>query len=206
MNYYALCQAKPPGCPSCDLDAQLHDRFYPFHPAVSYGRFPWYARARTDTARVFTDTMVLVGPEASHSQDIIRICSHLYIASRKFLAACLKFDVKMVDFRDIPHISEKGWTTSKSEYSAIIFHETSLSSVASEENQMAYSKYGESRRIKKLRVKSSFKEHLFRIENMEGSSNTLICSEDFRAYVGDSLSGVEFVDTTDAEWPRIKPI
>lgn len=89
---------------------------------------------------------------------------------------------------------------------AINFHETSLSSVASEENQMAYSKYGESRRIKKLRVKSSFKEHLFRIENMEGSSNTLICSEDFCAYVGDSLSGVEFVDTTDAEWPRIKPI
>ncbi|MBA0329110.1 hypothetical protein D7U76_13105 [Stenotrophomonas maltophilia] len=206
MNYYALCQAKPPGCPSCDLDAQLHDRFYPFHPAVSYGRFPWYARARTDTARVFTDTMVLVGPEASHSQDIIRICSHLYIASRKFLAACLKFDVKMVDFRDIPHISEKGWTTSKSEYSAIIFHETCLSSVASEENQMAYSKYGESRRIKKLRVKSSFNEHLFRLEKMEGSSNTLICSEAFRAYVGDSLSGVEFVDTTDAEWPRIKPI
>jgi hypothetical protein len=203
MNYYALSQANPAGCPSYFLEATLLDKFYPNNTYVAHGYFPWYARQKNDRSPVFNDSMVLASQEASHPYDIIRISMDIYIASEKFVSTCKKLNVKFVDSRKISIINKAGAIISKGEYSAIIFNPTEISTIANASSELIY-KHNNPCRIKKLEILETFSEHLFTIKNMQGSSNTLLCSELFRSTTHNHLERVEFIDIANLEWPRIK--
>jgi hypothetical protein len=206
MKHFAVSQANPAGSPSYYLPARLYDRSHLQYSDVPYGHLPWYKRKRTDSELVFNDTMILVSNEASHPYDIIRISPHIYVASKKFFSACIKLNVKMIDHRKIDVSTSNGKSLFKGEHHAIIFNETEILSVADEKSQFVKNKYDEPCRVKNLQIKPTLREHLFRLENMEGSSNTLICSDHFRSAVNDKLERINFFGIRDLEWPKIKPI
>jgi hypothetical protein len=111
----------------------------------------------------------------------------------------------MVDHKTITIHNKAGRELFNNEFSAVIFNEIDISLAADESSQLIYN-YGKPCRIKKLIIRNEFPSHLFKFKNMHSSSNTLICSEEFRSMVDDNLKGVGFLDIESTEWPRVKII
>lgn len=203
MKYYALAQDLPAGTFPGNLDAILVDKLYPSAFENGYNVYPWYARKPDDISTVFNDRMNLLINSVNRKFELARISSEIFVCSTRFLRACKDLNVKIIDHEKIETKFPKA-KTPPHEYNAIIFKKFDIEFAANKQSALIY-RNNRARRIKKLLVSDEFKEHLFIFKNMEGTSDTLICSETFRSHI-QKLEGVEFIDVETAEWPRVKAI
>lgn len=113
----------------------------------------------------------------------------------------------MEDYAPIEVCSRKRKSIAEREYYAAVFKYKEIPDVADEGSSFVKDEYERIIRIRSLQVKRDFTEHIFRFRGMAGSSDTLICSEDFYQMAMDSkMKGVNFIPLAGAVWPSVIPI
>lgn len=209
MKYYALSQKKAPGCPIGMLGGALYDKYYPDVKAIEVGYFPWYANpSRGKAHEKFPPGLVFISKDGGYNFDIRGDLNFYYIISDKFKSLISRFEVEAVDVTPISICSQAGEKISEKHYYAAVFQSFSPEMVSDDgESQFVRGKFGGISRIKRLVVREDFSCHIFKLNDMEGSSNTLICSEQFRdAAMEIGIEGVDFLDAAAIDWPTVKPI
>jgi len=191
------------------LGGALYDKYYSETKGVEVGYFPWYANpSRGKAHEKFPEGLVFITKDKRYDFDVRSDLNFYYLISDKFNILISKFDVPMVDVAPIEVRSTKGGAVSEGKYHAAVFPSFDPEAVANNtESQFVNGKFGGIARIKKLTVNDNFLCHIFKLKDMEGSSNTLICSEAFRdAAIALGVSGIDFFDAASVDWPTIKPI
>ncbi|WP_431824466.1 hypothetical protein [Burkholderia sp. F1] len=209
VKYYALSRKNAPGCPIGMLNGALYDKYYPDTQAVEAGYFPWYANPSKGRAHEkFPSGLVFITQDTGYDFDARGDLGFYYLVSEKFNNLVSQFGVSIVDASPVAICSPAGEAIAGNCYHAAVFQDFPPETVANQhESQFVRGKFGGVSRIRKLVVNEGFSSHLFKVTGMEGSSNTLICSEVFRdAAIESGVKGIEFLDASAADWPAVSPI
>ncbi|WP_143331058.1 hypothetical protein [Burkholderia aenigmatica] len=208
MKYYVLSQRSAPGCPVGMLNGALYDRYYPDARRVEVGYFPWYANpSRRKAHEPFPDGVVFITEEARCDFDVRSDLGFYYLISERFGATLSALSVPMVDVAPVEILSLAGERVSGSGYCVSIFPSFQPEEVDAGESSFVTGKFGGIERIRKLVVSSDFSCPVFKLAGMVGSSNSLICSGDFRdEAIRRGIEGVEFLDVESVDWPAVKPV
>jgi hypothetical protein len=130
-----------------------------------------------------------------------------FIISADFLEIFQALKVEIEDYAPIEVCSRKRNPISERDYYAAVFKYKEVPEVADEGSSFVKNGYGGIIRIRSLQVKPDFTENIFRFRGIIGSSDTLICSEDFYQMAIDSkMKGVNFILLAGAVWPSVIPI
>ena len=209
MKYYILTQKEERGCPRGKLNAVLYDTFYEKSEKIEYGYFPWYASQYPwkGEYQPFPLGLCLISKDRLYDFGIRRITNVFCVVSADFLEICQSLKVDMQDYAPIEVCSRKRKPITEKKYYAAVFKYKDVLEVADEGSSFIKDEYGHIVRIRSLKIRPDFTEHLFRFRGMVGSSNTFICSEDFyHMAMEKDMKGVGFVPLADAVWPSVFPI
>ncbi|AYQ41604.1 hypothetical protein BLA9940_05210 [Burkholderia aenigmatica] len=190
------------------LNGALYDRYYPDAKRVEVGYFPWYANpSRRKAHEPFPAGVVFITEEARCDFDVRSDLGFYYLISERFGAALSALRVPMVDVAPVEILSLAGERVSGSGYCVSIFPSFQPDEVDGGESAFVTGKFGCIERIRKLVVSSDFSCPIFKLAGMVGSSNSLICSGDFRdEAVRRGIKGIEFLDVERVDWPAVKPV
>ncbi|WP_174961221.1 MULTISPECIES: hypothetical protein [Burkholderia] len=208
MKYYVLSQGSAPGGRIGMLNGALYDRYYPDAKRVEVGYFPWYANpSRGKAHEPFPAGVVFITEEARCDFDVRSDLGFYYLISERFGAALSALRVPMVDVAPVEILSLAGERVSGSGYCVSIFPSFQPEEADGGESAFVTGKFGGIERIRKLVVSSDFSCPIFKLAGMVGSSNSLICSGDFRDEADRrGITGVEFLDVERVDWPAVKPV
>ncbi|MDF3086581.1 imm11 family protein [Burkholderia sola] len=208
MKYYVLSQRAAPGCPVGMLNGALYDKYYQDSTNVDVGYFPWYANpSRGKAHEKFPDGVVFITKDGRYDFDVRGDLGFYYLMSDRFCTVVSELNVPMVDVVPIEILSLAGEPASRAGYCVGIFPSFQPEDVGSGESKFVNGKFGGIARIRKLVVSDDFACHIFKLSGMEGSSNSLLCSEDFRdEALRRGIKGVEFLDVESVDWPAVKPV
>ncbi|EMN5132433.1 hypothetical protein RVV79_005599 [Burkholderia contaminans] len=208
MKYYVLSQRADPGCPIGMLNGALYDKYYQDTTSVGVGYFPWYANpSRGKAHEKFPDGVVFITKDDRYDFDVRADLGFHYLMSERFGAVVSELNVPMVDVAPVRILSLEGTPASGDGYCVAIFPSFRPEEVDGGESKFVDGKFGGIARIRKLVVSEDFACPIFKLIGMEGSSNALICSEEFRhEAIRRGIKGVEFLDAESVDWPAVKPV
>lgn len=213
MKFYVMSQRRAPGCPVGWVEAFIVDKGHPHLCDHYYAdnetckRPLWAGRRAGVYAPLFRPGMIAVDWDPRWRFDIRGMGHGVYLASDRFMEVSRNAGAGFVDQSPLTVRSKRGVDLLQFSYNAVIFKELDVLDVAAPESLLVRDrKYGDIHRVKKLVVRDGFVEPIFRFKGMDGSSHTLICSEEFRQAAGEGLKGVEFIDIDGAIWLHIKII
>ncbi|MEN2474770.1 imm11 family protein [Burkholderia sp. GS2Y] len=190
------------------LNGALYDQYYQDPKSVGVGYFPWYANpSRGRAHEKFPDRVVFITEVDRYDFDVRGDLGFHYLISERFCAVISELSVPMVDVAPVEILSLAGEPASPAGYCVAIFPSFQPEEVDGGESKFVNGKFGGIARIRKLVVSDDFSCHIFKLIGMERSSNSLICSEDFRdEAVRRGIKGVEFLDVESIDWPGGKPV